>query len=483
LAEGGRLPAVEGSAERFALGYVIKDYARNRLFRLQQTHLAGHACVVGRTGSGKSTTAKILIYELARRDVPVLVLDRTGEYAVDLSAYVKNVRALAPGESLCLAPFELEKGEDLEEQVEDWLSLLDHYALTTWGNTLSPLQTRLLYDSLISHYHHTDQTLTLSQLVREIRIAEKTVPLHGWAESVEALVSRFRILVSGRFRRVFDQKHSTLDISRLFERATSIVDLSRLGDDRAKNLVSQVISKQVYEYARKLGRAAGLRLVYVVDEAAHLAPDLSRTPFLCQLGILERIAVGLRKYGVSLVTIATRPSHLSENILANATTFIAHTLTNWHDQRRALANLGIPDWRKEGYQQILMELPVGTALIRTPNPEDYLPVKVEIGLYLHEPLIRGTEKPYAPTLTTPTDEDNGTPPPVRTTNQTPYTLTPWMRKALADLITNGPSKRKHTLRLTRKQTKTMQEMGLITVGEEETVEITTLGERVAKNPE
>jgi len=57
-----------------ALGYTVERYGENRLFRLPRMHLAGHVCVVGRTGSGKSATAKILIYELARRDVPVLTL-------------------------------------------------------------------------------------------------------------------------------------------------------------------------------------------------------------------------------------------------------------------------------------------------------------------------------------------------------------------------------------------------------------------------
>src|SRR5208283_1307407 len=48
-------------------------------------------------------------------------------------------------------------------------------------------------------------------------------------------------------------------------------------------------------------------------------------------GILERYATELRKYGMGVVVMSTRPTQVSENIIANSDTVICHSMTSGKD--------------------------------------------------------------------------------------------------------------------------------------------------------
>ena len=82
---------------------------------------------------------------------------------------------------------------------------------------------------------------------------------------------------------------------------------------------------------RRLGPTNSIRLILIVDEAHHISPN-----FRDYYSIVERYAVELRKYGMGLVVIATRPTLLSDNILANCNTLICHSLTSGKDIDLAL---------------------------------------------------------------------------------------------------------------------------------------------------
>jgi DNA helicase HerA-like ATPase len=122
-----------------------------------------------------------------------------------------------------------------------------------------------------------------------------------------------------------------IDPERLFQPGLYIVDLDSLDTDEAKNLLSQTVASQVSGHGRRMGITQELRFVLVVDEAHHISPNLRN-----YLSVLERYALELRKYGMGLVVIATRPTLITENILANCNTVICHQLTGSKDIDLAL---------------------------------------------------------------------------------------------------------------------------------------------------
>ena len=58
---------------------------------------------------------------------------------------------------------------------------------------------------------------------------------------------------------------------------------------------------------------SAISLAFVIDEAHHVCPNKRD-----YVSIPERCAMELRKYGFSLMTIATRPCLVSPNIIANS---------------------------------------------------------------------------------------------------------------------------------------------------------------------
>ena len=365
---------------KIKLGLDVPNYTTE--YEIEIHYLTRHMTILGTTGSGKSTTATILAYELAKQGISVLILDRTGEYAKTLP-YTINCRVYPVTETIKINLFEPSQEKDIEEEIEEWIDLLDHYTYINWNQNLSPLQTRILRETLTQHYEKTIEPITFSKLTNKLRKLQKEKQkLSGWNESIEALISRIHIFTIGKFKRVFDNKQSNLETKDLLKPGITIIDLSDLEIDKAKNMFSQIICKKLYEQIKRKQITKNLEFVLIVDEAQHLAPKRNDN----QLGTLEKYAIELRKYGTGLVTIATRPTLISDNILANTATIICHRMKNAEDMRIALQNMGITKQEQETYLQLIRRLPTGYALVQTwEQPE---PQVIKIGLPEHQKVIQ-----------------------------------------------------------------------------------------------
>jgi hypothetical protein len=98
---------------------------------------------------------------------------------------------------------------------------------------------RVLHECLLNHYGRSGETLRLNQLIEILRKAEEDLVLRGWAESIEAVISRLSFLTSGKLRKTFNCQHGILNLKDTLEAAT-VIDLSSLEDARVKNLVPLV---------------------------------------------------------------------------------------------------------------------------------------------------------------------------------------------------------------------------------------------------
>lgn len=356
--------------------------------------LRRHLCILGTTGSGKSTCAAIICRELAELGIPTLILDRTGEYVASLGS-LPSAGVLKPGENFVVPPFKLseENGESpIEAQIEGWVSLLDHYNHVSYSAGLSPLQTRVLREVLAEHYHGTRDTLTITGLINRLRRYESSVAdLRGWQESIEAIVSRLWPMAVGVVGAALDRSYETLKVADLFERGLRVIDLSLLPDDRAKNLLSQLVLKAVYEASRRKEVTDRLRLVVLVDEAQHLAPNERG-----YISIPESCAIELRKYGFCLAMCATRPSLISPNIIANSNTLISFMLNN-QDDIDTVAGYFVGGSRDGRVKETLRKLPVGEALVQSNHPDPREAVRCRIGTESQRRLVvsssGGTARP------------------------------------------------------------------------------------------
>ncbi len=331
--------------------------------------LRRHLCILGTTGSGKSTCAEIICDELHRLRIPTLVLDRTGEYAGSIGKSQES-NVLTPGKNLTIALFK-RRGQDsdaealpLEAQIEEWVSLLDHFNHVSYAGGLSPLQARVLREVFYEYYRGTKQTLTISGLIAKLgRYKEDVADFRGWPESIEALVSRLWPMAVGVMGGALDRSYETFNVDKLFEPRLNVVDLSTVADDRAKTLLCQVVLKEVYDAIKRKERTDRLRLVVLVDEAQHLAPNERG-----YISIPEKSAIELRKYGLCLALCATRPSLISPNVIANSNTLISFMLNNEEDID-TVAGFLVGGSRDGHVKEMLRKLPVGEALVQLNHPQ------------------------------------------------------------------------------------------------------------------
>lgn len=353
--------------------------------------LRRHVCILGTTGSGKSNRAKSSARELDELGVPTIVLDRTGEYAEAFS--VPGVRVLTPGDNLVTPAFKLADTsgrDDILSQIEDWVSLLDHFNHIFNSVGLSPLQARILREVLWQHYQGTTETLTISGLISKLRAYEKRAgSLNGWSESIEALVSRLWPMTVEEVGEALDRSYETFRIDDLLEPRQTVLDLSRLRDDRAKNLLSQVLLKQLNVALRgrgQTGRAQGGRR----DRrgAAHRAQRAG------YISVPESFAIELRKYGRTLVTCASRPSLVSPNVIANSNTIVSFMLNNVLDIE-TVAGYFVGGTRDGHVSEMLRLLPVGEAMLQLNHPTPKSPARCRVARATEGTVVEKASFPMA----------------------------------------------------------------------------------------
>jgi DNA helicase HerA-like ATPase len=315
---------LNGPADSSSYGVQRRPTIGTTPLSISADSLNRHMCIFGRTGAGKSVTGMVIASELcAMGGVSVLVLDRTGEFSRSGLAALPGAKVLTPGVNLTISPF-ARRSDRRDDDVTRAVSLMHHFILSTFpGFFFTPYQERAFREALQLCYAHDSSRLSdiISQL--EAQGEESRNKVKGWLEGNQAVISRLIPLSSGTLARVFDSDTPGPSTPDLFQPGLHIVNLGALESDEAKNMLSQVLCKLVMDHGKKLGETKQLRFVLMVDEAQHIAP--SRKDYD---GILEKHANELRKYGMGLVVIATRPTQVSENIIANCNTIICHSLTS-----------------------------------------------------------------------------------------------------------------------------------------------------------
>jgi DNA helicase HerA-like ATPase len=113
----------------------------------------------------------------------------------------------------------------------------------------------------------------------------------------------------------------------------TIFDLSLVANDVLEN-VTALLGRILFDFAVRSQPRAEHPLLLVLEEAHRFIP--ARQDANGSLGrsasIFERIAKEGRKFGLSLLLASQRPSELSETVVAQCGTVIAHRLTHEADQ-------------------------------------------------------------------------------------------------------------------------------------------------------
>lgn len=301
--------------------------------------LGKHFALLGSTGTGKSTSAALILHKIIEKapEGHVVMIDPHGEY----SAAFKGQGALFDVDNLAMPYWLL----NFEEHCEVFVTsegkdrqmdcdILSRCLLQARSrNKAAENVSKLTVDSPVP-YLLSDLLNIIQTEMGKLDKATSTAPFMRLKSKIEELRAdpRYNFMFSGML--VGDTMASFL--TKIFRlpadgRPISIIDVSGVPSDVVRVVVA-VLARMVFDYAI-WSRDEPQRPILLVCEEAHRYVPNERNADGSSVGrILSRIAKEGRKYGVSLGLITQRPSDLAEGVLSQCGTIIAMRLNNERDQ-------------------------------------------------------------------------------------------------------------------------------------------------------
>ena len=301
--------------------------------------LGKHFALLGSTGTGKSTSAALILHRICEMapEGHVVMIDPHGEY----SAAFKGNGALYDVSNLQM-PYWL---MNFEEHCEVFLTstgsarqmdadiLAKCLLMAKSKNRLAESVSKLTVDSPIP-YLLSDLTNFIQLEMGKLDKAGDSAPYLRLKTKIDEIKAdpRYSFMFSGML--VADTMAEF--IARIFRlpgdgKPISIIDVSGVPSE-ITSVVVAVLSRMVFDYAI-WSRGERQRPILLVCEEAHRYVPSERNSDASSVGrILGRIAKEGRKYGVSLGLITQRPSDLAEGVLSQCGTIISMRLNNERDQ-------------------------------------------------------------------------------------------------------------------------------------------------------
>ena len=301
--------------------------------------LGKHFALLGSTGTGKSTSAALILHRIceAAPEGHVVMIDPHGEYSAAFRQTGKILDVSNLQMPYWLMNFEehcevLLTSDGNERQVDmDILAKCLLHARSK--NRLAETMGKITVDSPIP-YLLSDLSNKLQDEMGKLDKATSSAPyirIKGKLEELKA-DPRYQFMFSGML--VGDTM--TDFISKVFRmpgegKPISIIDVSGVPSDITSTVVA-VLSRLVFDFAI-WGREESTRPILLVCEEAHRYVPNEKNSDGSSVGrILSRIAKEGRKYGISLGLITQRPSDLAEGVLSQCGTIISMRLNNDRDQ-------------------------------------------------------------------------------------------------------------------------------------------------------
>ncbi len=260
----------------------------------------GHVLIVGKTGSGKTNTVKVIIEEVISRNpgIKFLILDWAGEYNVP------GFKKLLPGENF---EFDLisfqnkDKTQHIDFVVDIFSSLYN----------LTEPQAYILYKAL----KRMGGNIKLRKIVEAIESLD--VRNYKELDVKTALLRRLEPLNDGILGKVLN---GDIDFGKIYN-DNVIVDLHKVEGIRHRTLLSLIILRKIYEESSKRSFKEGIKHFTVIEEAWTVVPYRRREEYP---SIGERLFLELRKYGECLIAVVQSIGDISERAVKNSNLILVH---------------------------------------------------------------------------------------------------------------------------------------------------------------
>lgn len=356
--------AAESGTSGILLGKVKNRSGASHDFRLQLDDLRRHAAILGSTGAGKSTSASVIVRQVAGMGLPLMVLDWHSEHA-DLVRSVGG-QVFSPGkDQFTVNPLDMGSSSDPVEHIAmttDIFSDIYHFTHPQAYMFRNALQ-RCLGEA------SEREVPTLSSLVKVI----EGYPLRSAYdnETKVALLRRLVPLTEGQVGRALNGP-SSHTVDELLDKVLCI-ELGQIRDIQTRSIFVDMLLKLIYE--SRVSRRGRMEHLLFVEEARNIAPARREED---PPSVGERMISELRKFGEAIVFVAQFPTQVASEVIKNSGVRIIHRISWAEDLRLVGESLNLT---KEQVGHV-SSLGVGEAVVsltRLPSP---ILVQVEAGTVL-----------------------------------------------------------------------------------------------------
>ncbi|MDG6966840.1 MAG: ATP-binding protein [Nitrososphaerota archaeon] len=315
------------TGEGVVLGRIKARSGVGHEFRLQLDDLRRHVSLIGMTGSGKSTTAAVIVRQVAAMGLPVMILDWHNEHG-DLVRSVGG-QVVSPGrDDFAINPMDMGPSTEPAEHVE---MVTDIFSDTYHFTHPQAYMFRNALQRCISEAGEKEVP-TLASLVSTI----EAYPLRSAYdnETKVALLRRLVPLTQGNVGRAFNSP-SSHTVDELLDKVLC-VELGHIRETLSRSIFADIILKLVYEV--RLARKVRMEHLTMVEEARNIAP-VRREEDPPSVG--ERMVSELRKFGESMLFVAQFPSQVAPEVVKNSGVRVIHRVAWAEDLRLVRDSLNL----------------------------------------------------------------------------------------------------------------------------------------------
>lgn len=305
----------------FQMGYSMFPGAASNPVFIRKSELTRHMCILGTTGSGKTTLTYQLVTQLIRSGVPVWIVDWKRSYR-NLVRIVGNSDLTVFTIGRDVSPFDwnpLQPPPKTDPQ--SW------YAIVCDILERSHISGQGVADVLLEHIEKLSGLLSVSKVtLQEVRQSVERVKYPGrkglWQQSC------LRILRSFTYgegpRRTFNSEQP-IKLEKLLRKPV-VFELDMSMPKNLRTFFMETIIRWLHLYRLGQGESSRLRHVLVLEEVHNLVSDGQER----ESG-LEAVFRELRSFGQGAIAITQHPSVLPIWMLGNVHTLVSFSLSHQAD--------------------------------------------------------------------------------------------------------------------------------------------------------
>lgn len=317
-----------------------------------------HACILAKTGGGKSYMSGDIIEELMKHNVTCMIIDPHGEYGAMRDAGTKGD-----------AKFNV-KPHGYADRIKEFGVTDDTNGLIKpLKFTFKSLEPREILELM----RKTDMRSFLPPTKKAIETLREEGELYSVTDLINVLKED-----GGAKNAVLITELEYIDSMGIFaKRGNRIDELVENGKTTIINLkgvppdIQQLIVKRLATFMFELRKKGSIPpMMFVVEEAHNYCPQaehvMSSKP-------LATIASEGRKFGLGLMVISQRPAKIDKNVLSQCGTQIILKVTNPNDLKAITASI---EGLTTGMSDDIQSMPIGMAMVVGAGIESPLLVEV-----------------------------------------------------------------------------------------------------------